>query len=158
MSFAKNLSSTAKANTLTFANAGIYVVCVDVLNGSNMISSGNLKFTVTPTLSSISVKTAAGKTVTTSAVTVNETSQQLVPTALDQFGTPMAMQPVISWQIVKQPTGVATSLVKTGNAVTANFKSPGAYTLRAQSGTLYFDAQINVIQTLTSFTIATFKV
>ena len=155
VSFAKNSSNLAKANTLTFTNAGTYVVSVTVMNGSKVISSGGLKYTVTPTLSGIGVTTDSGKAVTKTAVAVSGTSLQLVATAFDQFGTPMTKQPTFTWLVVKQPTGVATTLIKTENAATTNFNSTGAYTLRAQSGVFSFDVPITVAQTLTSYSIST---
>ena len=155
VSFAMNLSNAAKANTLTFHGAGEYVLSVSVLNGSTVISSGNLKYTVTQTFSTIGITTAQGAAISTKATISNGTSQKLVATARDQFGMLMTTQPAIAWQLVSQPAGVATSILKAGNSATANFKSAGTYIFRAQSGSFRFDAPITVVTTLTSFTMST---
>lgn len=155
VSFARNVSILAKANTLAFKVAGTYLVNVSALNGGKIISAGNLKFTVAQTLSSIGVKTADGTAITTKALTSKGTSQQLVATGLDQFGAPMIRQPTIAWLLLAQPAGTRTSIVTSGNAATANFSSAGAYSFRAQSGSFRFDTPITVAQTLTSFTITT---
>lgn len=65
MSFGKNASNLAKANTLTFKSAGTYLVSVTATNGSKIISAGTLKFTVEQKLSGIGVKTGDGTAVTT---------------------------------------------------------------------------------------------
>lgn len=155
VSFAKNISNLAKTNTLTFKSAGTYIVNVSALNGSKLISSGNLKFTVAQTLSGIGVKTSDGTAITTKALIVNGTSQQLLATAIDQFGQPLVKQPTIAWQVLTQPAATSTPIVKTGNTATVSFRVAGGYTLRAQSGSLRFDTPITVAQTLTSFTMTT---
>lgn len=155
VAFARNLSNPAKTNTLTFNSAGTYIVNARALNGSTVISSGNFKFVVAQTFSGIGVRTSEGTVITTKALSINGTSQQLLATALDQFGAPMATQPNIAWQLLSQPAATSTQIVKTGNTATVSFRSAGAYTLRAQSGSFTFDTPIIVAQTLTTFTMTT---
>lgn len=155
MSFAKNSSNLAKVNTLTFKAAGTYLVSVTATNGSKIISAGTLKFTVEQKLSGIGVKTGDGTAVTTKVLTTNGTTLQLAATGLDQFGAPMLNQPAVSWQFLTQPAGPTASIVTSGNTATANFRSAGAYTVRAQSGSFRFDTPIAIAQTLTSFTMTT---
>ncbi len=156
VSFASNGTNAAKRNALTFNKAGMYEVRVTIQDQEGLTTNSTLRFNVVSTLTSLRA-TTPNPSITSSAAAINtvSTTQRLSVVGLDQFETPMAVQPRITWRTTSAPSGGNASLTSDGNSITASFSQLGSYSLRAESSSLRRDITINVVPTVTSVSITT---
>ncbi len=139
--------SGSNAN-LTFTSTGSYALRAQA--GSY---TANVSFNVTPLVSTIRAVTSNGSTVNSSGISTSAMTASLTARAFDQYGTALATQPTISWEVVSKPSGTNPQLTASGNGVTARFDRAGSYTLRASAGGKTLLVPISVAQTLTSFSL-----
>jgi hypothetical protein len=145
--------------TTTFAN-GVATLNFNRLGNYQIRAvAGGAAFSFTaqviPTLTSIRATTVSSRLLSpTTAVGLNVTTAPLNATGMDQFGAPLAQQPVIAWQATTKPEEATVSLVPGSNAATATFSRAGIYGFRATSGSRTLNVSINVTQALTTLVIA----
>ncbi len=123
-SFSLNGSDLSDTTTVTFNEAGDYLLQVAISDGEATTDS-TVNVTVEQTLTSVTVSPS------TANLGYNET-EQFTATALDQFGNAMASQPTFTWSI--DPLGVGS--VSTSGLYTSAATSGNA-TVRATADTLY---------------------
>ena len=154
VTFAANQTNAARNNSLTFNKPGEYQIRVTIVDAQGLTATSTLQFNVMQTLTRFVIKTPEGKTVIPgAAISTGETSRSLTIQGLDQFGALMEHQPTIVWQASGVPTGATVSLVAKENKITATFNRAGAFSLRAQSGSILANVTINVRQTVASLTV-----
>jgi hypothetical protein len=93
VTFSANGTSAAKDTTVTFTAAGTYTFEATIANARGLRTTSDMTVTVNQTLTSIVVSPGSA-TISTGA------SQQFAAQALDQFGTPLAVQPAFTWSLV----------------------------------------------------------
>jgi hypothetical protein len=135
--------------TITFTRAGNYVI-----RAKNGNVQADVQFNVAQTLTSIGVKNAENKAITSSQIstTVN-LALRWSATALDQFGLAMTQQPQINWSTAISPVGSNPTSKLTGNELSVQFDRSGSYTFRAEVGALRFNVPVNVTSVLTRIAI-----
>ena len=135
--------------TLTFSRIGTYSVVAH--SGA---SSFGFSATVISTFTSIVLRNAEGRIVALNrSLTVADNSVGVSAFGLDQYGVLLESQPTIVWQAIGVPTGGTARLNSNENAITATFNRAGAFSLRAQSGSVLANVTINVLQTVSSLTV-----
>ncbi|MFN9718202.1 MAG: hypothetical protein ACK58L_05870, partial [Planctomycetota bacterium] len=155
-SFTKNLSNAARQNTVSFSLAGTYEIQVSVDAAGTLIAEGSLSFHVRSTATRLSVRSPSGQSLTASSgLTVSGTSTQLSAFVLDQFGTILATQPQVTWNLSKSPTGSNPQLIVSEKSADLTFNRAGSYSVTAASGTFKLSVPVNVNQSLTTYTIKT---
>jgi autotransporter-associated beta strand protein len=127
--FSANGTNAAKTSTATFSAAGNYVLMATMTNAGGATATSSVNVVVDQTTTSLSVSPA------TSAL-VPGAMQQFTATVVDQFGMPLAVQPMITW-----------------SATTGSISSSGLFTsageaaaVTATSGSLSAAAQVTVNQ------------
>jgi O-glycosyl hydrolase len=111
--FSVNGTSAATTTTATFAKAGSYTFRVTVTDAAGFTTSGTIAVTVNATLTSIAI-TANGSEI------VKSTWQQCAAVASDQFGNPLATQPVFTWSVVSGGGSIASTGLYTAPAAAAS--------------------------------------
>ena len=107
--FSANGSDAAQNTTATFSAAGLYGFTVTITDPGGLTATSTVYVTVNQTLTGIAMGPAA---VSLDAAA----TQQFTATALDQFGTALAIQPAFTWT-----TNVGT--ISTGGLLTASESS-----------------------------------
>ncbi|MEZ6121903.1 MAG: C2 family cysteine protease [Planctomycetaceae bacterium] len=134
--------------SLTFNKAGCWSVRFQ--GGAATL---NLTADVVPTFTKIGVRTPTNTVVPVNgSVSVAGTAQHLTATALDQFGSPLAEQPEITWDSVTAPSGSSPDLSQTGNGLSLTADKAGVYALQAAAGGVSTNLSVSVSQVLTSLT------
>lgn len=136
--------------TASLTRAGVYII-------RGVIGSQVFTFQVSAeaTLSRISVRTSENREVLSGGtVVVSGTSSQLNAIGLDQFGQAMSSAPEITWQVVTSVSGGTATLTTEGNKVSVAVNKAGAYTLRANSGSIASNVTLSISQVLTSLTVS----
>ena len=156
VSFAANRTNAAKNNTLSFNKSGSYQVMVAIVDAQGLASTSTLGINVEQTTSTLVVKTTDGKTIAPgSSLNSIDLKRAFNVQALDQFGAAMKTQPETSWQAVGAPSQGNATITQDSGVVTVAFNRAGAYSFRAQSGSVRFNFAVNVMQSLTFVDFAT---
>jgi hypothetical protein len=131
VSFSANASNAAKSTIATFGKAGSYALLVTIRDVGGLAVTSSVNVNVGQALSSIKLTPA------TAQVTPNG-SQQFAASGLDQFGSPMASQPGMSWTVSGGGTINVNGLFSAGGA------AGGPFTVGATSGGKSGSASITV--------------
>jgi hypothetical protein len=128
--FSLNGGNAAQNTSVTFRAAGAYTFQATIADPAGWTATSSVTVLVNQTYSSLtlsptSVSVSAGGT------------QQLVATALDQFGNPLASQPALNWSL----SGVGT------------LTSAGLYTAPSATGTATASAAAGGLSTSASITV-----
>ncbi len=91
--FSVNGTNSAASTTATFNRAGTYTFQVTVTDPSTLTATSSVTVTVNQSLTSITV-TSASPTVPAGG------TDQFKAEALDQFGDPLSVQPVLTWSVL----------------------------------------------------------
>jgi hypothetical protein len=137
--FSSNGSNAAKDVTATFSLAGNYSFLVTITDGSGGSVTSSVNVTVDQTFTSIAVSPGAG------SVYVNQ-NRHFHATALDQFGTAMALQPTFDWTLASG----AGSIAGDGDFTAAGVA--GSTVVEAISGSIGGTATITVLDTAPTIT------
>ncbi len=121
--FSLNGTNAAKSSVATFLQIGVYPLQVTITNPSNLSVTSTVTVTVQATPTSAVMQPAT-------ASLASGASQAFTATACDQFGAPLATQPIFLWSA----TGGAS--VSPGGLFTASIAEYGTSTVLATSGTL----------------------
>jgi fibronectin type 3 domain-containing protein len=135
--FSDNQSTTASSTTVTFHQAGSYTFQVVLSDPSGLSASSSVQVFVNPTETSISVSPAS-PSVNSSA------TQQFSATALDQFSSAMASQPVFTWSVATGGLGGAIDPT-TGLYTAPSTTVGGADTVVASDSLLSGTATVTII-------------
>jgi hypothetical protein len=127
--FSANNSNAAQNSTATFTSAGNYTFTVSVTNSLSLTTTSVVSVVVKQTLTSITTSPST-------ASLIEQTTQQFVARANDQFGAALATQPTFTWsatvgQITTTGLFTAPSLTTTG-------------TITATSGTIKGSASVSI--------------
>lgn len=134
VSFTPNGSNAAKATTATFTAAGSYPLTVSIANAKGL--------SVTSTVTVVVASTPKGLGVIPSTATLpTGGTQQFTASAVDQFGTPLAAAPAVTWSVGSGCTGCA---VTAAGLFTAGSAVGGPYTLTATAAGSSASAQITI--------------
>ncbi|MBX7098444.1 MAG: DUF2271 domain-containing protein [Myxococcaceae bacterium] len=135
VSFAPNGSNAAKATTATFTAAGSYPLTVSIANAKGL--------SVTSTVTVLVASTPKGLGVIPSTATLpTGGTQQFTASAVDQFGTPLAAAPAVTWSVGSGCTGCS---VTPAGLFTAGSAVGGPYTLTATAaGSSSASAQVTI--------------
>ena len=141
--FNSNGTNGSKNTTAVLSQAGTYNFLVTITDVSGLSVTSQVAYTVKQVQTSVSVSPA-------SATVAASATDQFTATALDQFGTAMAIQPAsFTWSLAAGSVGsISTSGLYTapGNAGTA--------TVQAATGTLSSTARVTVVnQSATTTTL-----
>jgi hypothetical protein len=135
-SFSLNGSNAAKNTTVTFGQAGTYLLQATITDAGGLSATSSVSVTVDQTLTSIAVSPA------NSSLDAGAT-QQFGAVALDQFGQSMLVQPAFAWT----ETG-GGSISSSGYYTSPG--TPGATTVYAASGSVQGSAGITVVSSDTA--------
>ena len=130
LSFSANGSNGAKNTTATFTKSGTYIFTVTITDAGGKTAQSNILVSVNQTLSSIAVTPSVG-------TIGNNSNQQFVATAKDQFGFALAVQPAVTWSIF---SGSGTIDV---TGVYSPSGTSGTATVKATSGAISSTANVN---------------
>jgi hypothetical protein len=132
VTYSANGNNAAQTTTATFTQKGTYYFTVTVADPSGFTASSSVTVQVNQTLTSIKV--------TPNPVTLYvQAHQQFTANALDQFGKPMASQPVVKWTVAS------------GGGVINQYgyysapSTPGTAVVTAASGLIAGSAKITII-------------
>ena len=117
-SLSVNGTNAAKNTTVTFTKAGTYNFQVTISDSAGLSATSSVSVQVNQVTTSVAVTPSA------STLAAN-TSVALSATVLDQFGTPMAAQPAITWSVAS-----GAGSVSSGGIYTAG-RTAGAASVRA---------------------------
>ncbi len=152
--FVVNGSNAAKYTAATFTKAGTYKCTVKIVDAAGLSVSASKSVVVSPTLTSVKVKTAAGQLVNpNSAWTVSGTSQTFVAQGFDQFGCALTARPTFKWSSTSIPSNaIKPKLTTSGGAVSETFRKAGNYGLQlqvkgARNAAVTVNLAISVVQT-----------
>lgn len=120
--FSDNGTNTSKSAVATFSQAGNYELTATVSDQRGNTATSSVNVTVEQTLTSIEI-TPRDISLATSAI------QQFSATALDQFGTPLSVQPSFTWSLNGDGT------IDQSGLYTAPTAAGGPYEITVQSGT-----------------------
>jgi hypothetical protein len=144
-------SGSNETPNLTFNRIGDYL-----LRARGGSATTEMRVSVSQVFTSIAIRNAANKIVTPGTILEsNATSQTWTAVGLDQFGGVMLNQPNLSWSAPTAPSGFAPTIQANGNAANVTFLGAGAYTLRAQSGSVSANLRVNVNSVLSQIALTT---
>lgn len=138
VSFAANGTNAAKNTTAVFRQAGTYEFQVTITDAAGLAATSSVKATVSQTLTSIALSPAA-------ASLSNGETRQFQATGYDQFGNPMAAEPVWTWSV---DGGVPGGTVTADGLYTAPATGYGNAVVRAASGSVSQAATVTVRTTV----------
>jgi subtilase family serine protease len=131
-----NGNNAAQSTTATFYEAGVYIFQVTLTDPSGLTATSSIGVTVNQTLTSVVVSPGT--------VTLPDaTSQQFSATAEDQFGQPLATQPIFTWT---ETSGSVGNVAATG-LYTAPSSGSGTATVQASTGVVMGSAVVTVTAT-----------
>ena len=136
---------------LTFNRVGDYLLRA---RGGN--ATTEMRVSVSQVFTSIAIRNAANKIMAPGTILESSAaSQTWTAVGLDQFGGVMVNQPTLNWSAPTAPSGFAPTIQATGNSASVTFLGTGAYTLRAQSGSLVANLRVNVNAVLSQIALTT---
>jgi hypothetical protein len=136
--------------TQSFSRAGAYRIRASFGN-----VQAEFSVNVISTLSSLRV-TAGGNPVTDNArINTGTSSQSFSVTAVDQYGTAMAIQPSAVWSTTNIPSGATLSSATSGNNAVFTASRIGVYGVRVTVGTLKQNFNLNFTPALNSLQFQT---
>ena len=131
--FSINGANAAQNTTVTFNAAGNYTFQVTATDAANNSITSSVNVTVNQTLTSISVLPA-------SANLTSGQSAQFSATALDQFGSPLLIQPTFTWSTDSGSVGDINAV----GLYTSPINPVGAATVRATAGSTSGSAAVTI--------------
>ena len=129
--FSPNGAHVASDSTATYVAAGDYVLQAIIRNPTGLTATSSVPVTVDAVITRIEVVPSGVDVLTNSAL-------QFSATAIDQFGNPLASQPVFAWSV----TGGGA--VESNGRFTAGTAPGGPFSISAQSGSIHGTAQFHV--------------
>jgi Calpain family cysteine protease len=150
--FTTNGNNAAKRTSLVFSKAGLYGIELTITDRDGKSVKATQQITVNQSLASVALLSSNNSVLPASTTfNLSTASQAFKAVALDQFGTPMAVQPKLQWSTVFAPAGSSTSIVANGNsAANISFNRSGTYTFQVQLGSTNTRFVVNVSQKLTT--------
>lgn len=144
---------TGTTAQVAFSTSGAWTIAVSF---GTITASRSLE--VIPTATRVALRDPAGKAIPgTSPLPVTGKGLGLSAIVLDQFGTPLASQPDVTWRISKSPTGANGKLDASGNSATVEFDRTGEWTISAQGGSVLTEVKVSVVATLSSLTFTSME-
>lgn len=154
--FAKNSSSAAASNVLTFNKSGTYTVRISVLSGTTVVATTDMDVVVLQTQTRIGIQDSNGRPLSTGAtLPLRTTTQQLTAVVLDQFSQPLLSQPQITWQTNSAPSGGTATITTSDDDVSISINKAGLYSLQATAGSMTFRVSLSATQALSTATLTT---
>jgi aryl-phospho-beta-D-glucosidase BglC (GH1 family) len=129
VSFSANGTNAAKNTTATFTHAGTYAFQVTVRDAAGLTATSSVSVVVNQTLTTVAVTPAS---VTVPVGTTRQFSAQVT----DQFGTPLANPPTVTWS-------ASGGTISTSGLFTAP-AAPGTAQVKATSGSVSGSAIVTV--------------
>lgn len=117
--------------------------------------SASTSFSVVPTATKISPRNSPGAAISgTAPLVVTGKSVSLNAIVVDQFGTPLAMQPDLTWKISKSPSGGSATVTSDGSIGNIAFDKVGDWSLTVLSGSITTELKVSVVPALTAMTFS----
>lgn len=115
----------------------------------------NFNFQVQSVFTSLQLNSNTGKPIATgSQITSLGTPTSFTAHAIDQFGQPLTVQPVVTWTAAETPAGAQPTLQTVDNSLTASYERAGRYTLVASSSNVHAAVIVNIAQRQLSMEIS----